>query len=181
MRFRKTAGRILRAIAAAVAVCIILFYVCGAIRSRISGTPDDSVFGVSTSVVITGSMSPAINVDDFIICCRRDEYRTGDVITFFSEHGSKITHRIVGTADDGFITQGDANNIPDDEHVPAEHILGKVVCTIPKLGGIIAALRTPLGLAILFFAGFLLIFRARFIGGNDYDNQNGGTQNETNP
>ena len=69
----------------------------------LTGEQMPELFGFSSAVVVTGSMSPAIEAGDFIVCRESAVYRPGDIITFRSGD-SMVTHRIAGTADGGFIT-----------------------------------------------------------------------------
>ena len=106
------------------------------------------VLGYSTAVVISGSMSGSIEINDMIIIHAEDTYTTGDVITFYSGN-SLVTHRIVGETERGFITKGDANNAADLYPVPITDVVGKVVLVLPGIGVIVEALRTPLGMTVL--------------------------------
>lgn len=106
------------------------------------------VLGYSTAVVISGSMSGSIEINDMIIIHAEDTYTIGDVITFYSGN-SLVTHRIVGETERGFITKGDANNAADLYPVPITDVVGKVVLVLPGIGVIIEALRTPLGMTVL--------------------------------
>ncbi len=115
-----------------------------------------TVFGYSWAVVISGSMEPTVGLDDLVISRRQESYSVGDIITFTS--GSSLTtHRIVGESDSGFVTRGDANNTEDREPVKSEQIVGRVICTIPRVGLIISYLRSPIGMAAVVLIGLLLL------------------------
>lgn len=123
---------------------------------RFLGVEHPTVFGFTTAVVASGSMSPALEVDDLILIHAQDSYEPGDVITY--ESGSSlVTHRIVEAVEEGFVTQGDANNAPDLEPVRLENVVGKVVGQIPGAGRVLGCLRTPLGLMCLVLLGILLL------------------------
>ena len=113
-------------------------------------------FGFSSAVVISGSMSGSIEVNDMIVIHEQSSYAVGDVVTF-ERNGNLITHRIVGESENGFVTKGDANNAEDADALREENIVGRVVLVIPRVGRAIELLRTPLGMTALVFAGFLLI------------------------
>lgn len=91
-----------------------------------------SVFGYSVLRVVTGSMEPTIFTGDYIVVHQTEpsDLKKGDIISFYSDEDNikdlLVTHRIVEVKEDGtFITQGDANNKPDDIPVRAERLVGK--------------------------------------------------------
>lgn len=115
------------------------------------------VFGFARVIVVSGSMSPAVEIGDLLIIHEEDEYNTGDIITFRSD-SSYVTHRIIGFDDDGrAITKGDFNNVRDASPVRMSDIEGKIVLRIPKIGNVLRFLKTPLGIIITVFAAVLLI------------------------
>lgn len=115
------------------------------------------VFGFARVIVISGSMSPAVEIGDLLIIREADEYITGDIITFKS-NSSYITHRIIGFDDESrAITKGDFNNVKDAAPVELKDIEGKIVLRIPKFGNVLRFLKTPLGMIITVFAVILLM------------------------
>ena len=97
-----------------------------------------TVLGYGFMAVQTGSMSPDYPIGTVIIIKETDasELEEKDVITFYSSHPNLnnmiVTHRIMEITDDGdgtysFVTQGDANDIPDEYPAQSEKIIGKVV------------------------------------------------------
>lgn len=120
---------------------------------RITGNPQPDVLGYSAAIVISGSMSDCIEVNDMVVIHREADYVIGDVITYL-RGSTLVTHRIVGESDGGFVTKGDANNTEDLEPVQAGQIVGKVVWVIPKIGAVIGFLQTPPGVGCLVLAGF---------------------------
>lgn len=153
----KTVGRILKWLIAALLTILLIanLYTLGV--RYITGEPQPGVFGWSWAVVISGSMEPNIRVNDLIIVREQDTYEVGDVISFKSG-SSVVTHRVIQKENnDGYyITQGDANNTPDDP-VSKEMVIGKVATTIPQLGLVIGYLRTPIGMICLILLGLLTI------------------------
>jgi len=125
-------------------------------KRLMTDTVQPDVFGWSWAVVVSGSMEPAISVDDLIIVHRENDYHVGDVISYKSG-SSIVTHRILDKSEDFFITGGDANNTPDFQPVRDEQIIGKVRLTVPKLGFVIGFLQTPLGMTCLVLLGILLM------------------------
>ena len=82
--------------------------------------------GYACAIINSGSMQPTISVSDLLIIKGLDFYQEGDIVTYVSDSGSMVTHRIVTVSQDGYITQGDANNVPDKK-IGKQRILGKVV------------------------------------------------------
>jgi len=69
--------------------------------------------------------------------------KIGDIIQYRTTDAPTI-HRVIDKYESGgtlwFVTQGDANNAPDDP-VNARNVMGKVVFTIPQLGWVSIALK----------------------------------------
>lgn len=154
MRGIKIVARIVRialiTVLALVLACNLYFIAARAITGEHS-----TLFGYSTAIVISGSMSPAIEVDDMVIIHREDAYSRGDIITY-KDGKSLVTHRIHEITQDGYITKGDANNTTDGTISP-DSVVGRVVTVIPKVGKLISFLRTPLGMCSIVLIGVLLI------------------------
>ena len=111
-------------------------------------------------VVVSGSMTPTLNISDFVIISHNipfNKLRVGDIIVFQSpgslisnDQHETIVHRIVhiytGTEGNKIIrTKGDANDgsIPNiDYPIREKNYIGKVVHVIPKLG-LIAKIISP--------------------------------------
>ena len=153
--------RVLSAVITAVLALLLKANVYVIAARAVTGEAQPTVFGFSAAVVVTGSMSPAIEPGDLVVCRSSADYAVGDAITFHSG-ASLVTHRIVGSTPDSYITQGDANNVADADPVPNGAIVGKVVFTVPKLGIFIEKLRTPLGMTVLVLIGFALIELPKF-------------------
>lgn len=81
--------------------------------------------------VMTGSMEDNIHAGDYILILKKDNYRVGDIVTFFKE-GYYITHRIIKMEGNMVTTKGDANNV-EDATINESNIIGKVIL----IGGIL--------------------------------------------
>ena len=95
-----------------------------------------SIFGYSSLMVATGSMSGTIEEGDLIIIRDTDDYKIGDIVTFFQD-GDDIptTHRIYNIDENGnWKTRGDANNSYDKRSITNDEIIGEVVLVIPYVG-----------------------------------------------
>ena len=96
----------------------------------------------SIRVVLTGSMVPTINPGDAIVTISDTlrEPAKGDVVVYTGRRldGTPVAsfaHRIIGgSAEAGWIVQGDANPEPDTQHPKAADIESVVVTTIPVIG-----------------------------------------------
>lgn len=86
-------------------------------------------FGYTFFRVISGSMSNTILVNDFVIVKITKDINENDIITYKNENNF-ITHRVISINEKNIITQGDANNTPD-EPINKDCILGKVILIVP--------------------------------------------------
>ena len=91
-------------------------------------------FGNCIMQIVTGSMEPVLHVDECVLVrqINPDALQTGDIIAYISEDGAvsglTVMHRIKERLPDGnFITQGDANPVPDSLPVRPEQIQGKFI------------------------------------------------------
>jgi len=108
---------------------------------------------VKARIVLTGSMSPAINVGDVIVTVpiTQKAPHIDYVIAYQSkrfngENVAVFSHRITGgDIENGFIVKGDANKSPDPQKPKAGDILGVVLFTIPFIGNLL----TPKALFLL--------------------------------
>ena len=152
-----------------VVIILLAVVIAFTIFVRITGnTP--TLFGYSILRVSTGSMEPELMVGDVILTKEVDEVKSlavGDVITYKGTIGEYadmlITHQIVKAPyeENGttyVVTKGIANDI-EDQPVPADRIISKLVCKIPFLDALYGFFLTPWGLLsavaliILAFAG----------------------------
>ncbi len=151
-------------------VPIIIFNITLSIKSAINPEKLPSIFGITPTTVLTGSMSPEIESKDliFVKSVDTDTLKAKEDVICFRKDGSFITHRIERIEEvDGvkrFYTKGDANNTEDKGYIVAEQIQGKYVAKVGSIGGVIMFLQDPYGLilviillGILYIAGELLI------------------------
>ncbi len=113
--------------------------------------------GINSFVVLTGSMNPAISEGSITYVKKDTDYRVGDIITFNSLSGSRVTHRIADTDAAGYVTRGDANKTTDTEVVSKGQIIGRSIFTIPYVGGIVLFFKSPMGLGMLVLGVGLLL------------------------
>ena len=123
--------------------------------SHLTGNAVPMPFGVGASVVLSGSMEPALSVGDLLVFCEHKHYEEGDVVVYQSGR-TPVVHRIVELDGETVITRGDANNAPDEPFGTAM-IKGKVIASIPVVGYLIWALKTPVGTILTLAAAVLLM------------------------
>lgn len=98
-------------------------------------------FGVQPSVIVSGSMSPSIEVGDIVITMpvQPDAVAVGDVISYRLEGvPAPIVHRVIDIDKtmSGIVatTKGDAVSSADAPVVLTSGAVGKVVYIVPKIG-----------------------------------------------
>lgn len=156
---KKTASVITNAVSVAVtvlfaAIAIFLLYSMFAAKDEQGNI---SLGPYEYMTVATGSMEPAISAGDVIVIKKGapEAVALNDVITFYPYEGSltRVTHRVVAIAQEGFLTQGDANSERDENPVTHLMYIGKVILTIPFIGKLMSK---PSGLMVL--AGAFLVY-----------------------
>jgi signal peptidase I len=120
-----------------------------------------ALFGLRPLVFQSGSMSPTIGTGALALSheVEASSLHVGQVVSVPTGDGERVTHRIVGIAHDGAITQlelrGDANKV-SDPHTYRVTKADVVVFHVPWLGYAIGWLVGPVGLFLLgLYAAFL--------------------------
>lgn len=109
-----------------------------------------------------GSMEPTITANDIVaVMPATTQPAVGDIITFHypSENDEKVVliHRVIKVVKEGYITKGDANEVPDGVVAP-EDVTGVMVFKIPFIGVLLHLARTPIGyLTVVIFPSIILI------------------------
>ncbi len=120
----------------------------------------DYLFGLKSFTVLSGSMEPAIPTGSIIYTMKNLGYNLNDVITYKTETGQTVTHRIVGIDSNGqalYRTQGDANNAADSGYVTNEMIIGKTYFSLPYIGKMSVLLKDPKNLFLVVFFPALIV------------------------
>lgn len=142
-------------------IVIVLFAATAAV-SFFSGPDDEGLFGYKGYTVVSGSMEPAFSTGDFIFV-KTTPYKNieiEDIVTFVSD-GEIVTHRAVEINSKGLITQGDANNIPDQTEVTKDTYIGELALIVPYFGYVVVATQQPLvlgGLVVLLGVYYILTY-----------------------
>lgn len=99
-------------------------------------------FGIMPYIVESGSMEPMIHTGAVAFIDTHDRnIAIGDVITYqlgTEEAPKYVTHRVVREEPDGFVTQGDANDVEDANHITENQIVGTYRFSIPYAGRLFA-------------------------------------------
>jgi signal peptidase len=120
--------------------------------------------GFRTIIVAGGSMEPVAGVGDVFMLRPAGDgvFARGDIITFRPLTSSHLTtHRVLRAVMVGGVrhyqTQGDANETPDADLVPAANVIGSVVLHLPAVGRYYNFASTPTGRAALVVVPAVLI------------------------
>ncbi len=163
-RKRRTAHALATALGIALCVLIapILVMNVTLIVKSAFGDEVPNVGGYFPLVVLTDSMSPAIESGDLAICrtATAPEVSAGDAIAFFDPMSTRaegsaslVLHRVseIEQAPDGslqWVTKGDANNACDLAPVSPDDLAGRYVMKIPQVGSAVLFLQSPLGVLL---------------------------------
>ncbi len=156
---KKTDKKISRAI-----LRVVILSLCGVIlglnlytwnAGRVLGEQMPMPFGIGVSVVLTGSMEPALHAGDLIVVKATDEIYERQVVVF-EDGGSLVVHRVIAFDGETVTTQGDANNVADAP-VAREAIKGELMFSVPLVGHIVLLLREPLAVVIVLAGAIFLV------------------------
>lgn len=152
---KKTVNMIIRGVVILIASVFIGIQFYNWNARNVAGDNMPMPFGVGVSVVLSGSMEPALSVDDVLVVKSQKEYFVDDMVVF-NDHGTLVVHRIISIVDGEITTKGDANDSAD-EAITAEVIKGKVVKVIPSAGKLLNIVRSPFVVILVLGAAILLM------------------------
>lgn len=112
-------------------------------------------FGFGIAAVLSGSMSPTLEVNDLVVIQERDSYEPGDIIVYQSGH-SLVVHRMIAREENYIIAKGDANDSADAP-IDSSAVKGLVVFSVPFLGAAMMLLKTPVARVVLLVGAFFLM------------------------
>lgn len=107
-------------------------------------------------VMESSDMEPTLTHGDVVVITEKSQYELGEVISYIKSD-EVVVHRIVGTNDSGYITQGDANEDTDETLLTAPEILGGAVMYLPSFSWILEWMMTPVCTTVLILVWVLLI------------------------
>ena len=100
-------------------------------------------------------MKPYLNIKDLIVIKKSDRYKINDIVTYKTNDGSTITHRIISINHNEIITKGDANS-SNDFPITKDKIIGKLILRIHNIDFIDYILSKPFFWIMLFIIGILI-------------------------
>jgi signal peptidase len=125
-----------------------------------------AIGGPAVFVAVRGSsMLPAYRSGDLVVVEAAAHYAVGEVVAYRVPQGQVgagkvVIHRIVGgTAENGFVMQGDHNTAPDPWSPRQRDMVGLATLRLPNAGGVISLVRQPVilaGLAAALMVTFVL-------------------------
>lgn len=124
------------------------------------------ILGYQPLSILSGSMRPVLEPGDmiFIHSVSAGKIKTGDVITYWANNETLITHRVVKIIDENgelkYKTKGDANHVDDEEYISEDMLLGKMIFNIPKGGYVSQFVRSKVGTFLLIFLPVSIIIDA---------------------
>ena len=118
--------------------------------------------GSTGYVVVSGtSMEPTFDNKDLVLVRRHATYEVGDVIAYRIPKGEpgeglQVIHRIVGgSAEEGYVTQGDNRAFEDRWRPKPADVIGSQAYHLPWVGRVFGFVRQPFSLGLL--AGVLTV------------------------
>ena len=152
---KKGLSRVLRILLAVVAGLILGSNLYRWNASSLAGNALPMPFGTGAAVVLSGSMSPALEVDDLVIVRARSSYEVGDVVVYQSGK-DLIVHRIIEINGSEIITKGDANQSADSP-ISISAIKGEVAVKLSGAGVVVNFLKMPAVGIVLLIGAFVLM------------------------
>lgn len=156
----KLAVQILAGCVAAALVLVLVASGYLAFSAQVSSDGVPTVAGHKVLAVVSGSMEPAIRTGDIIVvkpvADPLEEVNEGTVITYWAagREDVLITHRVKKTVlvdghPMGYVTQGDANEVPDRALIAPDQVVGVYHSRVPYVGYVTAFLLRALGIVAL--------------------------------
>ena len=103
----KTLKNILKYVASSFLVLLVIVSVYTFVATDIMKKDYANIFGYTYFVVASGSMSSEIEVDDIVFVKVTDKVKLNDVVTYKSNDGAIITHRLISMNNNKYILKGE--------------------------------------------------------------------------
>ena len=147
--------------------CLLLLVLILVIYGKLVITFGDNkypnYFGYTFFEVASGSMEPALHINDVVLVkITSENLKKGDIIAFQGE-GAIITHRILFIDGEIITVKGDNNNVVD-KPIMVNQVIGKIVKIFPELGIWKKVLKDPKILFAIFVTLLLFDFALSYNG-----------------
>lgn len=114
-------------------------------------------FGIRVAQVLTNSMYPTLEANDFVVIRKTDSYSVNDIVIYNDgESKHDVIHRIIDINGDEVITKGDANN-KSDAPINVNQIKGIFIWKSSALGKVISYMNKPIVLTITITIIFIIM------------------------
>lgn len=133
------------------AFCVLMLVILAAV-------PVSTLFGYRLYTVESGSMVPALHVNDVAVVdidYPFDSVEVGDIIVF-NRGDVRVIHRVYERTPVSIITWGDANDGPDARVTMESNYVGKMAFVLRGLGNLLDYVRSPAGAGTM--AALLTLF-----------------------
>lgn len=115
-------------------------------------------FGIKTAIVLTGSMEPTLEINDFVIMKKPNSIKLNDIVSYRQRNSNyDVLHRVIKINNNVIVTRGDANNT-DDKPIDISQVTGVYVGKIKYIGNIIIFLQKPIILSSIIILLLLIMF-----------------------
>ena len=146
----KKGVKILSNIVTVILLLILAVIIYGRLSIMFTNNSYPNYFGYTMFEVSSGSMEPALSVNDIVVVkIGNDNLVKDDIITYINDKNEIITHRIVIVNSDTITVMGDANNTYDTP-INRDQVVGKVIKIYPELGVWQKVITEPKILIVLF-------------------------------
>lgn len=146
----KKGVKILSNIVTVILLLILAVIIYGRLSIMFTNNSYPNYFGYTMFEVSSGSMEPALSVNDIVVVkIGNDNLVKDDIITYINDKNEIITHRIVIVNSDTITVMGDANNTYDTP-INRDQVVGKVIKIYPQLGVWQKVITEPKILIVLF-------------------------------
>lgn len=152
---KKKVSLIFKILGIGLLVTLFVFVIGLSYDKFINKSENPRFLGVSSAIVLSDSMEDKISAGDLIITFNKNNYKIDDIIMYRYDNET-ITHRVYEIVENGYITKGDANELPDDYVVLKNDVIGKVNIIIPKYGYFVHWVKFKGGLFILIGSATLI-------------------------
>ena len=98
-------------------------------------------FGIRVAIVLTGSMEPELQIDDFVVVKKPDEIKENDIVSYRETNGKEVIHRIIRIDEDEINTE--------DNPITKDQITGIYIGKVKYLGKIIKFINRPIIFSII--------------------------------